>query len=737
MTGLATLALTAALPLRLLSAQGTGVVHGTVSDSSGTPVADADVWIPGTVLLARTDRSGRYQLARIAAGRTAIEARAIGYARTTAHVEVLAGDSARADFVLARAPLLLEPVFVTVTSGGRRQLADHTVTSVAVVERADLEKRAVYTMDDALDRTAGVQFLNGQINIRGSTGYVQGINSRVLLVVDGVPANQGDRGGINWDLLPVDDIERLEIMKGAGSSLYGSAALGGVVHVTTREIPRGRHVRVRASGGAYADPPHAVWRFRGETGLHGGAYVTGSYGTDTWGALVTGGARHSDGYREQDERNHWQMAAKGAWRPYPHAPTLVQLSGSWAVDRYDVPLLWCLRSQCDDRGQAFQPFKINTSGLGDRTDSRKGYLTATVTRTPSARAQWQARGSWLRTRFTDYRDVVEFSVANRLGTEVSAELHPDSNRAVTVGVEGARSDLWSNIFSGQTTGGTGRHSQGEYAAYGESEQLLGRVRLTVGARMDFLVVDDGGLTAVMSPRVGAVIPSGAGTWRASVGRGFRAASMAERFVHTFAFGLEVIPNPALDPETAWSGELGNAARLSRRARLDAAVFWTEARDLIEPRQVPGTAKIQLQNVTGARLAGLDVTLAASPLTDRLTTSAAYTYLYARQLAQENTPERPLGFRPRHLLTLSADYTWGPASLGADFRYSSRVERIELEGLVDERRVAPRVVDLRASYVRHPFTARLLVANALNYIYNVVPQTLAPVRTLSVVLTWTY
>src|SRR5207249_8876710 len=101
----------------------------------------------------------------------------------------------------------------------------------------------------------GVQFLYGQVNIRGSTGYVQGLGSRVLLLVDGVPANQGDRGGINWDLVPLDEVQRVEIVKGAGSSLYGSAALGAAVNLLTPDIEPGFHAGLRATGGSYANRP--------------------------------------------------------------------------------------------------------------------------------------------------------------------------------------------------------------------------------------------------------------------------------------------------------------------------------------------------------------------------------------------------------------------------------------------------------------------------------------------------
>ena len=156
--------------------------------------------------------------------------------------------------------LELQPTIVTAAK--RSQFLDQSTTSVALVSDTDLAHRAVETVDEAVNRAPGVLFLNGQVNIRGSSGFVEGLGSRVLLLVDGVPANQGDRGGIDWDMVPLADVARVEVVKGAGSSLYGSAALGGVVNIITREIPLGFHARVRATGGAYANPPFDVWRFR-------------------------------------------------------------------------------------------------------------------------------------------------------------------------------------------------------------------------------------------------------------------------------------------------------------------------------------------------------------------------------------------------------------------------------------------------------------------------------------------
>jgi len=714
-----------------LAAQEIAVLYGSVRDSSGQPLR-AVVSVAGGTRRSAADAQGRYLL-RLPPGRQIVRVAHIGFASIVDTVPLAAGDSIARDYTLAAAAVELQPTVVTVAK--RSQLLDQAVTSVAVVSDTELARRAVNTVDEAVDKAPGVQFLNGQVNIRGSTGYVQGLGSRVLLLVDGVPANQGDRGGINWDLVPLEEVQRVEVAKGAGSSLYGSSAFGGVVNVITRDIAAGWHARLRASGGAYANPPYEAWRFRDYTGGREGLDVSGSYGTNFVRGSLTAGGWHSDGYREQDRQNHWQAAAKGVWLPRP--ATRITASGSWASDQYEVPLVWCTRGACNDRGLTYQPFKIATQDTGTFTRSDKGYVTALVERTSSDHLAWQARGSWLRTRFTDLRQGADdFGLANRLGAELRAVSRPTAGRIVTVGAELARSDVRTNIFTGDTSSTdtvVRTHTQAEFAAYGESEQLVGRARITGGARVDYIAVDGGGLSAVVSPRLGGVLTTSRGAWRASLGRGFRAPSLAERFVSTTVPPFRVIPNPNLRPETAWSGELGNATRLASGLHADAAVFWTEAYDLIEP-SVNGSA-IQFRNVTRARLAGLDVALTAQRLIARLTTSLAYTFLYARALASDSAPGGPLAFRPKHLLTLSADYQWHAASVGGDFRYASRFERVELYPSDD--RVAEKVLDVRAGVEQGPLSVRCRLANALNYIYNQVPRTLAPVRTLSVTLTWTY
>lgn len=717
------LALAAALLIATpAAAQQTGTIVGTVRDTAGAPVAGAKVEAVGAAFTL-TGEDGRFRLQQVPAGLAHLRVAAFAFRLDSTDVTVPAGDSVIWNVTLKGGVFYLPGLVVT--AGKRPESLENVAASVDVLSDTAIARRAVNTVDEAVNRVPGVQFINGQVNIRGSSGFEQGLGARVLLLVDGVPMNEADRAGIDWDLVPVDDAERIEIVKGAGSSLYGSAALGGVVNIITRDIPEGIHGRVRFFGGGFANPPDSLWKFRNFTGMQGGGSLTGSFGTDQVRGALTVGGRHSDGYRQQDASDYLQVAGRGEWLPDP--VTHVRFTGTWATHQYQVPLAWCGPNQCANmRGLAYQPFLVDTADSGNHTRSDHGYLTATVTRTPDENTTWMGRASWLRTHFTDFQKAGDdFAVADRFGAEGRIVTTPSPDQTVTVGGELTDNQVTSDIF--------GNHTQEQFAAYGEAERVVGKIRLTAGVRADFLADDGAGLSAVISPRVAAVLPSTLGIWRASVGRGFRAASMGEKFVTTPVPPFEVVPNPSLHAETAWTGEIGNTAVITPWLSTNTAIFYTRATDYISPELVGDS--IQFQNVQRARLAGVDVSLVASPFTPRLTTSVAYTYLDAWELATDSTPGRPLAFRPRHLVTLSADYAVGPASVGADFRYSSRFERVEL--YETDSRVAAKTLDLRAGWRFGQFDVRLLATNALNYIYTLAPRTLEPVATVTMTVTYVY
>lgn len=708
-----------ALPPTLAQAQATRrLVGDAVSGESGTGVGDAVVEVLGTTLRTSTGPSGRFAFPAAPVRSLAVRAVRVGFHPATETVAAGSpGDTATVLLRLEPADVVVEPVVVT--AARHALLAEDAPTSVSVATAADLARRGTIGLDEAVARVPGVQILDGQVTVRGSTGYAKGVGSRVLLLVDGVPATQGDRGGINWDLLPLTEVARVEILKGTGSALYGSAALGGVVNLITRDIPERPDLRARLLAGGYADPP-PEWRWRGSRATFGGADIALTRRVGPVGVLLSGGAFGNAGYRENNDDARYRTFTK---LTYAGGQTFrAALSAAAVREDYGAVTLWCVQGRCADRGLAYQPFRVDSATRGDRTVSDKYFVQATAQRVVSSRLALRTRLSWYRTRFADrFRVDPHRSTADRLGYDIGGEWHASAARTLSAGTEGAFSRVRSDIF--------GDHSQAELAGYAEGETPLARgAHATLGVRLDAIAVDRGAWTAFASPRLGAVWRLPPVRLRASLGRGFRAPALAERFVATTLQGIRVIPNPDLRSETSWSGEVGVNLAPLRTAVLDAAVFWNAYDDLIEPGFVSGGSEIQFRNVTKARVGGLDVGASASALRGRLDLTLAYTYLDTRNLTTRNR----LPFRPKHLATLGADVAIRRFTVGFEGRASSRPE---LVGIYEsDRRVAARTLDVRAGWDRGDYGVRAKVENVFNYTYTLVPRTLEKPRTYSLIVT---
>src|SRR5688500_3392176 len=138
-------------------------------------------------------------------------------------------------------PTLNESVIVTATRGAADR--DTSPASSAVITREAIERRAVTAVDQALApvegvyayRVRGLADNEAGIGMRGFSGRRSG-QARVLVLVDGQPINNGYTGAVNWTALTLADVDRVEVVRGPFSSLYGGSAMGGVVNVLTRPI---------------------------------------------------------------------------------------------------------------------------------------------------------------------------------------------------------------------------------------------------------------------------------------------------------------------------------------------------------------------------------------------------------------------------------------------------------------------------------------------------------------------
>jgi vitamin B12 transporter len=177
----------------------------------------------------------------------------------------LALSLAASSLAWAQPPTLPETV-VTATRIDTR--SDELVSEVRVIERAAIEASTARTLPELLAREAGVQFSsNGGLG-QFSSVFIRGTQARhTILLVDGVRLGSATAGTPVWETLPVEAIERIEVLKGPASALYGADGVGGVVQVFTRAPKLGFHPYASLAAGSYGHAKASAGASGGEGAL--------------------------------------------------------------------------------------------------------------------------------------------------------------------------------------------------------------------------------------------------------------------------------------------------------------------------------------------------------------------------------------------------------------------------------------------------------------------------------------
>ena len=288
------LLLASALPLR---AEGPLLVRGVVRDTTGAPVAGATVAVDppaGPVATTSADGSFRSRPREAASPGDGPRLRR-GRGLLVGH-----GDG---PLVLVLQPSRREDV--TVTAGRTPTRLGDTAERVIVLGRSDLASSAALTLDDTLRQVPGFSLFRRSgsrvANPTSQGASLRGVGpsgaSRTLVLLDGVPLNDAFGGWVYWSRVPRAAVERVEVLEGGASDLYGSAALGGVVQVLGRSDDR-----AAALDASLGNEGTAV----------GSAFLAGRSGG--WGARAAGEAFTTGGYVQvaEDERGPVDDAAGSA-----------------------------------------------------------------------------------------------------------------------------------------------------------------------------------------------------------------------------------------------------------------------------------------------------------------------------------------------------------------------------------------------------------------------------------------
>ena len=135
------------------------------------------------------------------------------------------------DVYMRESTKLLEEVVVS--AGRFEQKLSNVTVSMDVVKAGDIARQAPTDISSTLRTLPGVDIVDKQPSIRGGSGWTYGVGARSQILVDGMSTLNPKTGEINWNTVPLENIEQIEVIKGASSVLYGSSALNGIINIRT------------------------------------------------------------------------------------------------------------------------------------------------------------------------------------------------------------------------------------------------------------------------------------------------------------------------------------------------------------------------------------------------------------------------------------------------------------------------------------------------------------------------
>ncbi|MBN1480206.1 hypothetical protein EH223_19795 [candidate division KSB1 bacterium] len=697
----------------LLHAAAVGSIVGSVVDSqTGAPLPSVNIVVEGSLYGASTDAEGNYIITKLPPAIYSLRASMIGYKnQVVSDVRVQVNRQTKVDFQLLETFIEMDPVVVV--AGKTQQRLDEANVSISVVTARDIERRNAIDIKEALETAPGVNFIGDQINIRGSTGYTFGAGNKVLLLLDGVPVYASDTGQFNWDMLPPMDIEQIEILKGAGSTLWGASALGGVVNIMTKDPTEQGRFMYSFSGGKYDKPYYQEWEWTDHSRLwYNRADMSYSRRIGNLGMRLSGGRYETTGYQQLGDAIKYNLTGKFDYR----WNNGIKWTGYAAYSYIDKGFFVQWKGQND-------PYEVDEANLDNyaQTNQLNAYMKLAVP--ISSTFGFNVRGSFIRTLMgNQFGSSADFNPAIGQGLEVQADWLPHSAHVVTFGTQ-YQLDAGSTKFFGDHKGSfIGPYLQDEW-------KIRKNIRLTTGLRYDRYQLHGGKAEDLWSPRIGLNWqPWSTTSFRASAGSGFRAATIIERFLELTIMNFKIKANPDLKAETSWAYDLGWRQYINENWNFDIAVFRNIYENLIEAHLDLIRGQIQFRNIADAYVEGIEVTtnwnyparIGGIDVTPGLTLSGTF------MDHEDQKYHESLTYRPKTLLTGKASLKISNFQIQADYRYASKIDEVKIYPIND--RVAMNFFDLRLFYDFGLFTLQLGVNNMLQYNYAPMESNLMPPRT---------
>ena len=725
-------------------------LKGKVTDASGEALIGAVVKVATKIIA--TNENGTFET-RLNAGSYEVEVSYISF--TTAKKTIVLRENASETLVFKLEDSSSFLNTVTVTSGKFEKSIGEVTVSMDVIKPAFIQSNNSQSLDKVLEKVPGFTIIGGQPNIRGGSGFTYGAGSRVLILVDDIPALQADAGSPNWSDFQVETIEQIEVLKGAASALYGSSALNGVVNIRTAYAggkPKTKFASYYTSYRNPTDTNQIWWKGKpqpytaGFTVSHtrkigkldlvlGGAWqATKSYNSgtsDTFSRINIGtryhvndrliiGANTNINVGQSNYFFYWKNGTNGVYEGDPKTYIFSQKK-RYSIDPYV--------SYYGKKGFRHKFLGRFYSADNQASGGTQAYSTLTY-------GEYQIQKDWGKGFVT-----TAGLVASK--TYVNAELYG------------------SNIYSATNV-----------APYLQMDKKIGKLNISSGFRYESNVVHapefiqlakgskaydtiPNGIIKESKPvfRLGLNYQLAKYTFvRTSFGQGYRFPTVAEKFVRSTFGPTFLVPNTKLTSETGWSGELAIKQGLKVgqwTGFLDVAGFWTEYQNMMEFAFVPKYFGFQSQNVGDTRIKGIEASVAGLGKIGEVNVSllTGYTLIDPKFIDFNKVDKKSISvdynilkYRNKHTFKFDGEATYKGATLGFSANYLSNIENIDaafnaiipdLPKYRADNNKGVTVFDIRAGFeFLKYFKLSLLVKNLTNEAYTIRPAIMEAPKNVS-------
>ena len=597
----------------------------------------------------------------------------------------------RADDALIpkRELLLFEEIPVVVTPAKVEQTILESPSTIAVLTKDDIRRYGITSFSDILRNIPGVDVLSvshtdRNIGIRGSSQFVP---STILAFVDSLPAYLHFYGMTQWEFLPIsmDEIERIEIVRGPGSALYGANAFSGIINIITDPA-------LAAVGTKVTTRVDQLGKFSGSI-VHGGGISNLDY-------KASAGWNRTSGWDDENTDTGESKRLNGYLKYAINDRSDLHLSGGIQNNQFD-----------------FRPSEIPEFDP-IRNDATRNYLKVDYDR-PNLKCHilWDRDSS-----IPEFRSGTGFEFeSDSVDTEFQHSFQPVDSNLITWGLNYRFNRVDSAVLNG-------RHSQNLWAGYIQDQiRLSTALSLTAGLRYDRHPLTGNNI----SPRSSIVYSPVIGhAFRASVGRAFQNPPFVYSYISmNYKTSVPMLPVPIyvelqgnreLSPEWVTSHELGYQGIFSNRFRGGIDIFFNKLYGLTEVGIVetyaenalfPGSpggvipATMSIHNNRDAKVRGSEVTAELS-VTRWLTTYANYSY---QRITDSYTGKR-IESAPQHKLNSGLCVKSGRGLLFSVFANY-------VDGTVwDDREIAPYTM-LNSVVSYKPFGGNMEIALSVSNLLN--------------------